>query len=202
MTLLDGPRSDATEDREATPDEFADLDIEREDAAGPVEPEAAPTTAAEPRADATTRERPLRAPRVDPTGQVTYRGMRIRRVRLKSVAKLSFVFWFLAFTILVGTAVVVWNVAQAFGYVESFEDTMITSLGLESFEIDGGGIFGLLASGVALLCLLGWLATIGMAAVYNAACGVLGGLAVETGPLQRRRRVFSWRHRGFVTVSE
>ena len=42
--------------------------------------------------------------------------------------------------------------------------------------------------------------TILLAAVYNASCAVFGGLAVETGPLQRRRRVFSLRHRGFVTI--
>lgn len=139
---------------------------------------------------------------IDPRGRVAFRGMRIRRVRLKSVAKISFLFWLLGFAVLLGTVVAVWNVAQAFGYVDSFEETMITSLGLESFEIDGGGMFGVVTIGIAALCVLGWLTTLALAAVYNAACGVLGGLAVETGPLQRRRRVFSWRHRGFVTISE
>lgn len=139
---------------------------------------------------------------IDPSGRIAFRGMRIRRVRLKSVAKISFIFWLLAFAVFLGTVVAVWNIAQAFGYVESFEETMITSLGLETFEIDGGGMFGVVATGLALLCTLGWLTTLALAAVYNAACGVLGGLAVETGPLQRRRRVFSWRHRRFVTITE
>ena len=40
-----------------------------------------------------------------PGGRITWRGMRIRRVRLVSVAKLSFVFWLLAFAVLLGTAV-------------------------------------------------------------------------------------------------
>jgi hypothetical protein len=143
-----------------------------------------------------------RRPQITPSGRIAYRGMRIRRVRLKSVAKISFVFWLLAFFVVIGTVVALWNVARALGLVESFEETMTTSLGLDSFQIDGDGIFGVVLGGTALLCVLGWLGTIAMAAVYNAACGVLGGLAVETGPLQRRRRVFSWRHRGFVTVSE
>jgi hypothetical protein len=130
------------------------------------------------------------------------RGMRIRRVRLKSIAKLAFVFWLLAGLILVGTVVVVWNVAQSFGFVESFEETITTSLGLETFEIDGAGIFSVVAGGIAALCVFGWVTTLAMAAVYNAACRVLGGLAVETGPLRRRRRVFSWRHRRFITIAE
>jgi hypothetical protein len=152
--------------------------------------------------DLDAETRPHGGPRIDPSGRIAYRGMRIRRVRLKSVAKLSFVFWLLAFAVIIGTVVTLWNVARALGLVESFEETMVTSLGLETFEIDGSGIFGVVLGGTAILCVLGWLGTIAMAAVYNAACGVLGGLAVETGPLQRRRRVFSWRHRGFVTVSE
>lgn len=152
--------------------------------------------------DLSAQAPPHGGPRIDPSGRIAYRGMRIRRVRLKSVAKLSLVFWLLAFAVIIGTVVALWNIARALGLVESFEQTMITSLGLETFEIDGGGIFGVVLGGTALLCVLGWLGTIAMAAVYNAACGVLGGLAVETGPLQRRRRVFSWRHRGFVTVSE
>lgn len=139
---------------------------------------------------------------IDPEGRIAFRGMRIRRVRLKSVAKISLVFWLLAFVIIVATIVAIWNIGQSFGYIDSFEETITTSLGLETFEIDGGGIFGVIATAVGVMCLLGWLGTLAMAAVYNAACGVLGGLALETGPLQRRHRVFSLRHRGFVTVSE
>lgn len=140
--------------------------------------------------------------RIEPNGRIPYRGMRIRRVRLRSLAQIALIFWLLAFAVLLGTVVVVWNVAHAFGFIESFEETMVTALGLEAFEIDGGQGFRLVAATLAVVCGLGWLGTVAMAAVYNAACGVFGGLAVETGPVQRRRRVFSWRHRGFVTVSE
>lgn len=179
MTLLDEPRSDGTHAPEETDAAQEAIDL--------------------------TQDQPVRTAdgrTIDPRGRVRFRGMRIRRVRLKSVAKISLLFWLLAFAVLLGTVVAVWNVAQTFGYVDSFEETMITSLGLDSFEIDGGGMFGVVAIGIAALCVLGWLTTLALAAVYNAAGGVLGGLAVETGPLQRRRRVFSWRHRGFITVTE
>ncbi|MFP5322885.1 MAG: DUF3566 domain-containing protein [Acidimicrobiia bacterium] len=184
MTLLEDPRSDATDATDAATDDTAHDTTEE----------------ARRHDDEPVRTADGRV--IEPGGRIAFRGMRIRRVRLKSVAKISFVFWLLAFGVFLGTVVAVWNVAQAFGYVESFEETMITSLGLESFEIDGGGVFGVVATGIAVLCALGWLTTLALAAVYNAACGALGGLAVETGPLHRRRRVFSWRHRGFVTITE
>lgn len=145
--------------------------------------------------------RPMHGPvEIDPSGRIPWRGMRIRRVRLQSVAKLSFIFWALTFAVLLGSTVLVWNVARAFGLISEVETAVVTSLGIDAFEIDGGALFGIAAATVAFLTVLGWIMTILLAAVYNASCAVFGGLAVETGPLQRRKRVFSLRHRGFVTV--
>jgi len=188
MTLLDEPRTRST----SAPDHAR------------AEPAPRPDRSADAEVIDLRPDRPVprgRSP-IDPSGRITYRGMRIRRVRLGSVAQISFVFWLLGYLVVIGTIAAVWNVARALGFVDSFEETMITSLGLESFEVDGAGLFGIAAVAFAVLCVLGWLATIAMAAVYNATCGVFGGLAVETGPPRRRRRVFSLRHRGFVTVSE
>lgn len=146
-------------------------------------------------------ERPVHGPvQIDPSGRIPWRGMRIRRVRLLSVAKLSFVFWALAFAVLLGTTVVVWNVARAFGFISGVEEAVVSALGIDAFQIDGGALFGIVAAGIGFLTVLGWVMTILLAAVYNASCAVFGGLAVETGPLQRRKRVFSLRHRGFVTI--
>lgn len=146
-------------------------------------------------------ERPVHGPvQIDPSGRIPWRGMRIRRVRLSSVATLSAIFWALAFAVLLGTAVVVWNVARTLGFVTEMEDVVVTTLGLDAFQIDGGALFGIAAAATAFLTVLGWVMTVLMAAVYNASCAVFGGLAVETGPLQRRHRVFSLRHRGFVTI--
>lgn len=133
-------------------------------------------------------------------GRTPWRGMRIRRVRLTSVATLSAIFWALAFAVLLGSSVVVWNVARAFGFITEIEDVVVTTFGLDAFEIDGSALFGIAAAAAAFISILGWVMTILMAAVYNASCAVFGGLAVETGPLQRRRRVFSLRRRGFVTI--
>jgi hypothetical protein len=147
------------------------------------------------------QERPVFGPvQIDPSGQLPWRGMRIRRVRLLSVAKLSFVFWLLAFAVLLGSTVVVWNVIRAFGLIGEMEDAVVSALGIDAFEVDGGALFNIAAATVAFIALLGWVMTILLAAVYNASCAVFGGLAVETGPLQRRKRVFSLRHRHFVTI--
>lgn len=155
------------------------------------------TPASRPRTD----DQPRRgAVQIDPSGRIPWRGMRIRRVRLLSVAKLSFIFWVLAFGVLLGTTVVVWNVARAFGLISEVETAVVSALGIDAFQIDGGALFGIVAAGVAFVSLLGWVMTIMLAAVYNASCAVFGGLAVETGPLQRRKRVFSLRHGGFVTI--
>lgn len=187
MTLLDHPRTGSAD---VVDDAVIDLAPDRPDRA----PSPGPRARSGPDA-------PAPGPVVDPDGRVAYRGMRIRRVRLGSAATISLVFWALTYAVLLGTVVAVWRIVEAFGFVDSFEETVITSLGLEAFEVDGGGMFGVVAAGLGFLCALGWVATIAVAAVYNATCGVFGGLAVETGPLQRRRRVFSWRHRRFVTVS-
>lgn len=137
---------------------------------------------------------------IDPSGRMDWRGMRIRRVRLLSVAKLAFIFWALAFVVLLGTTVVVWNVARAFGFISGIEESVVSALGIDAFQIDGGALFGIAAAVVGFLSVLGWVMTILLAAVYNASCAVFGGLAVETGPLKRRKRVFSLRHGGFVTI--
>lgn len=151
--------------------------------------------------EAAPDHRPVHGPvQIDPSGRIPWRGMRIRRVRLTSVAKLSFIFWSLAFAVLLGTTVAVWTAARAFGFIGEIETTVVTALGLDSFEIDGAALFQIAAAAIAFLTVLGWVMTVLLAAVYNASCAVFGGLAVETGPLKRRKRVFSLRHRGFVTI--
>ena len=199
MTLLEDTRARAhpsergrpSEAHDATPIDLTEAphEIDTQPTEDAPEPERAETIAAV-----------RRGPVVDPSGAMPWRGMRIRRVRLGSVAKLALVFHTLGFAVVVGTLVVVWNVAQAFGFVTTIEDTVVTSLGVETFDIDGSALFGIVLVGAAILSALGWLITVLLAAVYNATCALLGGLAVETGPLQRRRRVFSLRHRGFVTI--
>lgn len=128
------------------------------------------------------------------------RGMRIRRVRIKSVAKLSSVFFLLGYLVTMGTLVALWNVGQRLGFVTDFEDLVETSLGLESFDVTGADLFELAALSFGIVFAIGLVATVLLAIVYNAACTLLGGLAIETAPLRRPHKVFSLRHRRFIDV--
>ena len=132
---------------------------------------------------------------------VRVRGMRIEGIRLGSAAKIATVFLVLGYLTVLGTLVVLWNAALAVGFVDSLEETVTTSLGLdEDFTLAGQELFRLAAMGIGMLMVLGLVLTVLLALVYNVACSLFGGLAIETGPLRRRHRVFSWRHRRFITV--
>lgn len=135
--------------------------------------------------------------------EIAVPGMRIRRVRLRSLAKIASVFFTLGWVVVVGTLIAIWNAAHAFGFVDTIEDTITTSLGLdEPFALQGSGLLPVVLVGVAVLMALGLVLTVLLGLVYNASAAVFGGLAVEVGPYRRRRLVLSWRHRGFVAVRE
>lgn len=131
---------------------------------------------------------------------VAMRGMRIRRVRLASLAQIAAVFCGLAYGVLVGTTVVLWNVAQRLGLVEETQDLVATSLGLESFELVGQELFRLVVVGGGVLALLGLVTTLLLAVVYNVTCDLFGGLALETGPLRHHRVIYSPERRRYVRV--
>ncbi len=128
------------------------------------------------------------------------KGLRIRRIRLKSVLKIGSVFFALGYLVTMASLVVIWNVAQRLGFIESIEETLVTSLGLESFDIVGQELFDLAVVGFGLLFAMGLVVTLLLTIVYNATCALFGGLAVETGSLRRPKRVFSLRHRRFITI--
>ena len=126
--------------------------------------------------------------------------MRIKRLRIKSVIKLASVFFVLGYAVVMATLVIMWNAAQRLGFVVDLEDLVETSLGVDSFDVVGADLFDLAVIAVGIVFAMGLVITVLLAVVYNAACHLFGGLAVETGPLRRARRVFSLRHRGFIDV--
>ena len=130
----------------------------------------------------------------------TVRGLRVQRVRLWSVAKIAAVFYLLGYLATMATLVVVWNVALHLGFISTIEDAIASSLGLDSYQVVGQVLFNLFLVGLGALALLGLVVTLLLAVVYNASCALFGGVALETAPLRRARRVFSLRHRRFVTV--
>lgn len=121
-----------------------------------------------------------------PPGMAPVRGLRIRRVRLKSFTTLALVFWAFGYAVTMGSLVLLWNVAQQLGLIADIEDLFVSSLGLDTFSVVGAELFRVVAITGALLAALGLVISVLMAVVYNAACTLFGGLAVETGPLRRR----------------
>lgn len=113
-------------------------------------------------------------------------GMHLRRVRLRSVAKVGTLFFVVAYLTLVGSGVLLWNAAMQLGLVADLENLVTTSLGLDAFEVSGAQLFDLLTIGAAVVCGLGLFVTVLLAVVYNVAGSLFGGLAFETAPLRRR----------------
>lgn len=113
-------------------------------------------------------------------------GMHLRRVRLRSVAKVGTLFFVVAYLTLVGSGVLLWNAAMRLGLVADLENLVTTSLGLDAFEVSGPQLFDLLTIGAAVVCGLGLFVTVLLAVVYNVAGSLFGGLAFETAPLRRR----------------
>ena len=127
-------------------------------------------------------------------------GLRVRRVRLRSVVKIASVFFVLGYGVTLGTLVVLWNVAVDLHFVTDLEELVRSSLGLDEFSVVGRELFDLAVVALGILFALGLVITVLLAVVYNATSVLFGGLAVETAPLRRKRRVYSLRHRGFVDV--
>lgn len=127
-------------------------------------------------------------------------GIRIRRVRLGSAAMVAAVFSTVGYVVVLGTLVTCWNVVQRLGFVSDLEDAAITSLGLESFVVDGQQLFELSAVVLGAAFALTFVVLVLLSLVFNATCALFGGVAVELGPLRRTRRVFSPRHRRFIDV--
>ena len=126
-----------------------------------------------PRSETGSPTPPTRAPR--------RAGLRLRRVRLASVAKVAFVLFTVAYASTVASMVVLWNVAQRIGLVDEVEGLLGTALGMEDFVASGSWLFGLVALGAGILCLLGFVLSVLVAVVYNVSGSLFGGLTFDVG---------------------
>ncbi len=115
------------------------------------------------------------------------RVLRIRGVRLASVAKMALVFYTVGYVAALGTIVVLWNVMQWVGFITTAEDALTTSLGLDDVTISGSDLLGVAVFGFGIIAVFGFVMTLLAALVYNAAGNIFGGLHLDT-TLKRRRR--------------
>ncbi len=111
----------------------------------------------------------------------------IRRLRLRSVAKLAFGSSLCGVAVVIGAGVVTWLVASTLGVVDNLE-SLAEDLGWDRFELDGPGMLrAATTAGGILVVAATFLATIA-AEVFNLLSTITGGLRAEVGPPPATRR--------------
>ena len=123
----------------------------------------------------------------DPPSRSGVRGLRVRRVRLRSAARMSFVFFTVWYVASLLAAILLWNVMHWVGFVAYLEDALTSSLGLDAVSIAGGDLFGVVVFGLGILAVSGFVFTMLGFALYNAAGDMIGGLVLDTSLTRRRR---------------
>ena len=112
------------------------------------------------------------APRVRRVSRV------VRDIDPWSVFKVTLVFHFALYVMVLISSILIWNVANATGTVDNVERFM-ESFGWETFRFDGGQIFqNLWILGLFLVFLLTGLAVV-VAAVFNLIADLVGGVRVS-----------------------
>jgi len=102
----------------------------------------------------------------------------VRRVDVLSVFKISLAFYFCMFLVFMVAGVALWNVAAAFGVINSLDKLIRSLFALTSFQLRPvpSLIWG--AAVGACLCLLGSLLNVVAAVFYNLISDVVGGVQV------------------------
>jgi hypothetical protein len=112
------------------------------------------------------------APRVRRVNRV------VRDIDPWSVFKVTLVFHFALYVMVLISSILIWNVANATGTVDNVERFM-ESFGWDTFRFDGGQIFhNLWILGLFFVFLLTGLAVV-MAAVFNLIADLVGGVRVS-----------------------
>ncbi|MEI8161050.1 MAG: DUF3566 domain-containing protein [Actinomycetes bacterium] len=102
----------------------------------------------------------------------------VRDIDPWSVFKVTLVFHFALYVMVLISSILIWNVANATGTVDNVERFM-ESFGWDSFRFDGGQIFhNLWILGLFFVFLLTGLAVV-MAAVFNLIADLVGGVRVS-----------------------
>jgi hypothetical protein len=102
----------------------------------------------------------------------------VRRVDVRSVLKVSFVFYLCVLAAVLVAGVILWNVATTFGVIKSIDKLVRSLFALSSFQIHPMAALGWGAAVGGLLCLLGVLFNVVAAVLYNLISDVVGGIQV------------------------
>jgi Transmembrane domain of unknown function (DUF3566) len=134
---------------------------------------------------------PLPEPRVEPPpvarpaaaeGEVV-----IRRVRLRSVFKMTFGFSLCSVVVVIGAGVLIWLTASTIGVVDNLE-SLAEDLGWVDVELDGPAMLRAAAIGGGILVVAATFLSVVFAEVFNLLSTITGGLRAEIGPPPTSRR--------------
>ncbi len=150
-----------------------------------------PETATEP-VDATATTAPLATEAAAASG----RGDRttfdvgelvVRRMRLRSVLKVSLAFYLCLFAVVMLAGAILWRLANEQGWVTGWTGFLV-DIGFTDADVDGATLARASAITGGILVVTATLLTVAMACFYNQISGLVGGLAVTFGPREHRRR--------------
>jgi hypothetical protein len=102
----------------------------------------------------------------------------IRRVDTWTVFKVSLLFYTLLLGMVLLALVVLWNVATAFGTVNTIEKSVKTLFDYKTFTLHPAAVFGWTAAGGGVLVVIGTLLNVVAALMYNLISDVIGGVQV------------------------
>ncbi len=117
--------------------------------------------------------RPARRP-----GRVRSRVV-IRHLDVSTVAKVSLIFYLLVLIIVVVASVILWEAANSFGTLPSIQKSVRTLFSLRSFQIHVSAVAMYTAAAGSVIAVVGTIANILLAMIYNLIADVVGGIRVE-----------------------
>lgn len=119
----------------------------------------------------------------------------VRHVEPWSVLKVSLIFYFCLWLILLGAGVILWNLAVGSGAVANIENFVRELFAMQSFEINGDQIFRIASMGGLVLVVAGSAFTVLLAVLFNLISDITGGVRMtvveeETARPRARRTRF------------
>ncbi|MCB1005915.1 MAG: DUF3566 domain-containing protein [Acidimicrobiales bacterium] len=159
---------------------------------GPADPRTppTPTAALRPGAAAETPETPVVATRSDLPGdrrRPAAGELVVRRLRLRSVLKVSLAFYLCCFGVVAVAVTILWHVANQEGWVTGWTGFLV-DIGFDDAAVDGRALARATSIAGAVVVLTATLLTVAAACFYNQVSGLLGGVTVTLAPRRSRRR--------------
>ncbi len=105
--------------------------------------------------------------------------MVLRHIDVGTVAKVSVLFYLLVLVVIVVAAVLLWVAADVFGTLPSIEKSVRTLFSLRKFQLHAGAVALYTGAAGVLIAIVGTVANIMLALIYNLISDTVGGVRVE-----------------------